>query len=192
MDLPERQETFVLGCTRRGDSFPVCPQKAEYCLNELQRWTQAMAINLNPRDGHKLLILWPLPQRILCASTGHYPHPTLGACAAHHCQGPEMQGQVPRENTLHSSGCCNVVPASATAGSPAFQLWLLYSSISPSWEIKRALISRCLNPLLSGRVQTPEGGPQAEAGSKPKLNTRRCVNEEEKGKFLCAASGSAD
>ena len=34
---PERQKTIVLGCARRGNSFPVCPEKAEHCLNELQR-----------------------------------------------------------------------------------------------------------------------------------------------------------
>ena len=33
----ERQETFVLGCARRGDSFPVCAQKAEHRLSKLQR-----------------------------------------------------------------------------------------------------------------------------------------------------------
>ena len=44
--------------------------------------------------------------------------PLLGACAARHCQGPVIQGQLPRENALHASGWCNVTPASATAGSP--------------------------------------------------------------------------
>ena len=41
-----------------------------------------------------------------------------GACAARHCQGPVIQGQLPRENTLHASGWCNVMLASATVGSP--------------------------------------------------------------------------
>ena len=38
LDLPKRQETIVLGCVRRGNSYSVQPQKAEHCLSELQRW----------------------------------------------------------------------------------------------------------------------------------------------------------
>ena len=37
-----------------------------------------------------------------------------------------------------------------------------------------------------------EGDLHGEVGPKPKLNHRRCVNKEEKGKFLCAASETAD
>ena len=44
--------------------------------------------------------------------------PLPGACAARHCQGPVIQGQLPQENTRYASGCCNVTPASATRGSP--------------------------------------------------------------------------
>ncbi|KAJ8795862.1 hypothetical protein J1605_002624 [Eschrichtius robustus] len=44
--------------------------------------------------------------------------PLLGACAARHCQGPVIQGQLPQENARSASGCCNVTPASAAAGSP--------------------------------------------------------------------------
>ena len=42
----------------------------------------------------------------------------LGACAAHHCQAPMIQGQLPWENARRASGRCNVTPASAAAGSP--------------------------------------------------------------------------
>ena len=42
----------------------------------------------------------------------------LGACAARHCQGPVIWGQLPRENAQHASRWCNVTPASAAAGSP--------------------------------------------------------------------------
>ena len=38
LELPKSQETAVSGCTRRGDSFSVCTQKSEHCLNKLQRW----------------------------------------------------------------------------------------------------------------------------------------------------------
>ena len=44
--------------------------------------------------------------------------PLPGAGAARHCQGPGIQGQIPWENAQHASGCCNVTPASAAAGSP--------------------------------------------------------------------------
>ena len=37
-----------------------------------------------------------------------------------------------------------------------------------------------------------EGDLHAEAGPNPKVNHRRCVKKEEKGKFLHAASGAAD
>ena len=126
LDLLKRQETIVLGCMRRGDSFPVCQQKAEHSLNELQRLAWATAISLDPRDGHEMLRLLPLPPRILCESTGHYrylptpPHPP-GACAACHCQGPMIQGQLPRENMWSVSAYCNIKPASATAGLPCNQ-----------------------------------------------------------------------
>ena len=43
--------------------------------------------------------------------------PLLGVCAAHHCQDPMIQGQLPWENTRCTSGCCNVKLASAPAGS---------------------------------------------------------------------------
>ena len=44
--------------------------------------------------------------------------PLPGACAARHCQGPVIQGQLPRENTGHTLGCCSVTLASAAAGLP--------------------------------------------------------------------------
>ena len=44
--------------------------------------------------------------------------PLPGACAARHCQGPVIQGQLPRDNARRASGCCNVTLASAAAGSP--------------------------------------------------------------------------
>ena len=128
LDLPKRQETIVLGCARRGDSFPVCPQTAEHRLNKLQRWVQAVAISSDTRDRHETLMLLLQPQRILCASIGHYPHappappPTPGACAVHHCQSPVIQGQLPQENTWHSSGSCNVMLASVTSGSPCIPI----------------------------------------------------------------------
>ena len=40
--------------------------------------------------------------------------------------------------------------------------------------------------------KTPEGDVHAEVGRNPRLNPRICANKEEKGKFLCAATGAAD
>ena len=110
MDLLKRQEAMVSGCARRGYS--------EHHLNKLQRWARAAAISSDPRDGHEMLTLLPLSPRILCASTGHYPHTPPRACAARHCQGPEIQGQHPWENTWCNAGCCNATQVSATTGLP--------------------------------------------------------------------------
>ena len=63
-----------MGCTRRGDSFPVCTQKAEHHLSELQRPAWAAAISSDTRDGYEMLTLLLQPPRILCASTGQYTH----------------------------------------------------------------------------------------------------------------------
>ena len=62
-------------------SFHVCPQKAKHHLNELQKWMQAVAISSDPRDGYETLMLLLQPPRILCASTGHYPHPFRNLCS---------------------------------------------------------------------------------------------------------------
>ena len=66
LELLKSQETIVSGCARRGDS--------EHRLNELQRWTWAMAISADTTDAHEMLRLLLQPPTILCASTGHYPH----------------------------------------------------------------------------------------------------------------------
>ena len=116
--------------------------------------------------------------------------PVPGACAACHCQGPVVQGQFPQGNTQCTSGCCNVMPASATAGSPHIP----YPSLPTSWVRQSPLISCYFNPIVSclGREQTPSGNLHTEVGPNPKLNPRSCVNKEEKGKSLPAASEAAD
>ena len=43
--------------------------------------------------------------------------PLLGPCAARHGQGPVIQGQLARQNAWCASGWCNVMLASAAAGS---------------------------------------------------------------------------
>ena len=56
--------------------------------------------------------------------------PLPGACAARHSQGPVIQGQLPPENTWHASGCCNITPDSASAGSPLHSVPLPPPSLS--------------------------------------------------------------
>ena len=60
----------------------------------------------------------PATKKPVCKHRSLSTPPLPGACAAHHCQGPVIQGQLSQENSWCTSGCCNVTPASATAGSP--------------------------------------------------------------------------
>ena len=112
-----------------------------------------------------------------------------GAGAARHCQGPVIRGQLSRENARCASGWCNVMQASAAAGSPC----LLCTPPSPRPEWARAPeASAPLTPFCLGGEQMPSGDLHAEAGPNPKLNPRSCANREEKGKSLPAASEAAD
>ena len=90
--------------------------------------------------------------------------PFLGACAAHHCQGPVMQGQLPRENTRHASGCCNVTPASAATGSSCIP----YPSIPTTLVSQSPLISCYFNPILSERRTNALRRPTCRGGAKSK------------------------
>ena len=90
--------------------------------------------------------------------------PLLGACAAHHCQGPVIQGQLPRENKRHASGCCNIMPASTTAGLPRIP----YPSLPPAWVSKSSLISCSFNPVLSGWGTEALRRPTCRGGAKSK------------------------
>ena len=118
-----------------------------------QRWARAAAISADPRGGRKLRLTARNPEtgascgyqhgpqrragdaraaaaatkKPVCESRSLSTPPLPGACAARHCQGPVIQGQLPRENAWRASGCCNVTPASAAAGSPR----LLHTPPSP-------------------------------------------------------------
>ena len=109
--------------------------------------------------------------------------PLLGACAARHCQGPMMQGQLPWENTRHTSGCCNVTPASAATGSlliPCFSLSLAWVSQSP-------LISCSFNPLLSGWKTDSRGWPTCRGGAKSKAEPQElCEQRREREISACS------
>ena len=102
-------------------------------------------------------------------------HTPLGACAACHCQGPMIQGQLPWENTWHASGCCNVMLASAAAGSPGTP----YTSLPPAWVSQSSRISCSFNPVLSGwgtdafRWPTRRGGAKSKAEPQELCEQRR-------------------
>ena len=114
--------------------------------------------------------------------------PLPGPCAASHCQDPVIQEQHPQENTRHISGWCNVLPASAAAGSSRIR-----TPPSPPPEGARAPESAApLTPSCVSEEQTPSGDLHSEAGPNQKLNPGSCANKEEKGKFLPEASGAAD
>ena len=132
----------------------------------------AAATNKKPVCKHRSLSTPPLP----------------GSCAARHCQGPVIQGQLPQENARCSSGCCNVTLASAAAGSPQIR-----TPPSPRPEWARGPESAApLTPSCLSEEQMLSGDLHAEAGPNPKLNPGSCANKEEKGKFLTAASEAAD
>ena len=71
--------------------------------------------------------------------------PLPGACAARHCQGPVIQGQLPLENTQRASGWCNVRLASAATASPRSRTPPSPHSLSEP----EPLISCSFNPVLS-------------------------------------------
>ena len=113
--------------------------------------------------------------------------PLPGACATHHCQGPVIQGQLPRENTRCASGCCNVMLASASAGSPH----ILYPSLPPARVSQSPLISRCCNPVLAGREQKPEGNLHTKGGAKTKVEPQElCEQRREREISLCSLRSS--
>ena len=120
----------------------------------------AAAATKNPVCKHRSVSTPPLPR----------------ACAACHCQGPVIQGQLSRENTQHASGCCNVTPAFATAGSPGIP----YPSLPPAWVSQSPLISCYFNPVLSERRRTDalrwatcRGGAKSKAEPQKLCKKRR-------------------
>ena len=141
-----------------------------------QRWAwnakAAAAATKKPVCKHRSLSTPPLP----------------GACAARHCQGSMIQGQLPQKNARSTSGCCYVMPASATAGSLRNRT---LPSPRPEWA-RAPEAAAPLTPSCVSKEQTPSGDQHAEAGPNPKLKHGSCANKEEKGKFLPAASEAAD
>ena len=90
--------------------------------------------------------------------------PLLGACAAHHWQSPVIQGQLPREDTWCTSGCCNITLASAATDSPC----ILYPSRPPTRVSQSPRISCSFNPILSGLGTDTLSRPTCRGGAKSK------------------------
>ena len=121
-----------------------------------QRWARAAAISADPRGGREPRLTARTPEtgvsrsyqrghqtwagdakaaaaatkKPVCEHRSLSTPPLLGACAARHCQGPVIQGQLRWVNARRASGCCNVTLASAAAGSPR----LLRTTPSPRPE----------------------------------------------------------
>ena len=129
-----------------------------------QRWAwdakAAAAATKKPVCKHRSLSTPPLP----------------GACAARHCQGPVIQGQLTRENTRHASGWCNVTLASAAAGSPH----ILYPSLLLPWVSQSPLISFYFNPVLPEQGTDALRQPTCKGGAKSKAEPRELC-EQRKG-----------
>ena len=87
------------------------------------KWAREMGASRGYQRGHQRRA-WDAKaaaaaaKKPVCMHRSLSTPPLLGACAAHHCQGPVIQGQHPLENARRASGCCNVTVASAAAGSP--------------------------------------------------------------------------
>ena len=130
--------------------------------HQRQAWNAkaAAAATKKPMCKHRSLSTPPLP----------------GACAAHHCQGPVIQGQLPQENTRHASAYCNVTLASATTGSPHIP----HRSLPPAWVSQSPLISCYFNPILSERRKDALRQPTCRGGAKPKAERQELCKQRER------------
>ena len=108
------------------------------------------------------------------------PTPPLPAtCAACHCQGPMIQGQLPQENTWHDSGCCNLMPASAAADSPCIP----YHSLLPSLSDTEPPNQWLLNLILSGQRTEARGEPTCRGGAKSKADPQELCEQRRERKI---------
>ena len=123
--------------------------------------------------------------------------PLLGGCAAHHCQGPVIQGQLPQENTWHASGCCSVTLVSAAAGSPripypAHPSFRIPPSLPPSWVSQSPLINYYFNAVLSEWRTDAHRWPTHRGEAKPKAETQELCEQGKERKISPRASGTVD
>ena len=112
-----------------------------------------------------------------------------GACAACQCQGPMNQGPQ-RTHHMPQATAKSFRPLPLQAR-PAFHLWLPYPSLSPAWVSKKALISLCFNPLLSGRGTDAWGQPKDRGGARTKDEHQElCEQRREREIVLCSLRSS--
>ena len=109
----------------------------------------------------------------MCKHRSLSTHPRPGACATRYCQGPVIQGQLPRENTRHASGWYNVTLASAAAGSPCIP----YPSLALACVTQSSLIRCSFNPILSGRGTDALRGPACRGGAKSKAEPQELCEQ---------------
>ena len=127
--------------------------------HQRQAWDAkaAAAATKKPVCEHRSLSTPPLPE----------------ACAARHCQGPVIQGQLSRENTQHAWGCYNVTAASATAGSPR----ILYPSLPRAWVSQSPRISCSFNSVLSERGTDALRRPTCRGRAKSKAEPQELCEQ---------------
>ena len=153
--------------------LPCLPTEGRALPKRAPEMGQATAISSDPKDGHDILTLLSLLPRILRASTGQDtlprppPHPRE---LVQHATAriPRSRDSFPRRThgaPQAAAMSCWPLPLQAQT---AFQLWLLYPTASPALVSKRALISRCFNPLLSGWGTDPWGQPTCRIEAKTK------------------------
>ena len=122
-------------------------------------------------------------KKFVCKHRSLSTPPLPGACADHHCQGPVIQGQLPWENTWHTSGYCNVTPASAATGSPH----ILYPSLPPTWVSQSPLITCYFNPVLSEQSTDALRWPTCRGSFKSKAEPPKLC-EKRKGRKISPSS----
>ena len=146
-----------------------------------------MVISVDTRPAGKSKAAAAATKKPVCKHRSLSTH-LPGACAAHHCQGPMIQGQLPQENKCHASSCCNVMPASAASD----MHHIPYPSLPPDWVSQSPLISYYFNPVLSGRGTDALRWPIHRGRTKSKAKPQElCKQKKTEGKFFPAASGSA-
>ena len=133
------------------------------CGHQRRAWNaKAAAVDTKkPVYKHRSLSTPPLPE----------------ACAAPHCQGPVIWGQLPRENTWYASGCCNIMLAFAAAGS----LHIPYPSLALAWVSHSPLISCYFNPVLSEQRTDALRRPMLRGGARSKAEPQElCTQRRER------------
>ena len=113
--------------------------------------------------------------------------PLPGACAALHCQGPVIQGQLPRENAGRASGWCNVTLASAAAGSPC----ICAPPFPLAWVSQSPWSSCSFNPVLSEQRTDALRRPTHRGGAKSKAEPQELCEQRSKGEISASSLRSS-